>query len=189
MEILRNITKDQLLEAIQDQDKCECIAIEIMKMANSFINNNKINGLDREDYAQDLFMEVWRRLDEFDSTKGTFATFCFMWFKSYRSNTIRKNKDLLLLDEKITEELTMLDTLLQEEEKDDNELQQEISSALTNASEELKLWCQGHSQQDIAIKLNITQSMVSKRINKELEQIRKSLGIIKENGVYFRQTI
>ena len=97
--------------------------------------------------------------------------------------------DLLLLDEKITEELTMLDTLLQEEEKDDNELQQEISSALTNASEELKLWCQGHLQQDIAIKLNITQSMVSKRINKELEQIRKSLGIIKENGVYFRQTI
>ena len=178
-EILRNITTEQLLNELESGKNIECIALEIVKIANSFINTNPIHGLDREDYAQDLFMEVWKRLRLYDDKLGTFSTFCYWWFKSYRSASIRKKKDLLVLDETITDEenITMLDTI-QQEEKENEDWYYYLSKLIGDGGIELKMWCNGKTQKEIALELHVTQAQVSRKINAELGCIRKKIGLV-----------
>jgi RNA polymerase sigma factor (sigma-70 family) len=186
-EILRTVTSEQLKEYINDPVKKEQVANELIKMAQFFINKNNLNGIDREDYLHDLFLEVWKRIDKFDDKRGSFSTFSYWWFKSYVGTYIRSLQNqprFVSLDMETVADGSMLvsDSIADEAEITFAD-EAEYKELFEMAEPELQMWSKGVGQEEIAKRVGITQAQVSRRIAANIKRIREKVGLNEDGTV------
>ena len=186
-EILRTVTSEQLKEYLQDEQKKEQITIEILKMAQFFINKNSLKGIDREDYLHDLFLEVWKRIDRFDSKRGNFSTVAYWWFKSYVGTYIRSLQNLprfISLDMETVADGSMLvsDSIADEAEMTFAQ-EAEYKDLYAMAGPELQMWSNDVGQEEIAKRMGITQAQVSRRIAANIKRIREKVGLNEDGTI------
>lgn len=178
MELLRNVTTEQLLNYLDDDYFRELIAEEILKLAKHYLRTYPIIGVEYEDCVQSLFMRVWEHIYEFDNTRGGFATFAYLWFRGERQCLIKPLKHRTLsLDipfECESGDLNYLE-LIQDSNKTalDKMLYEET---LELCGEELKLWLGGYTQEEISRTVGCSQPQVSRRIKANLEELRTIIG-------------
>jgi len=180
-ELLRDITSQQLKEYLQDPDKKERIAVELIKMAKFFANKNPLQGIEKEDYVNDLFVEIWKRIEKYDHTKAGFSTYCYWWFKSYVGTYMQKYynqpKPISLDMETVSDGSLVLSDSIPDEDDYTYADQAEYNELYDMSDPELRMWSEGISQQEIAKRLGITQAQVSRRITANIKRIREKLGI------------
>lgn len=180
-ELLRNVTSEQLKHYIQDEFLKEKVAVELLKMAKFFANKNPLQGIEKEDYVNDLFVEIWKRIDKYDHTKAGFSTYCYWWFKSYYGTYMQKYynqpRPISLDMETVSDGSLILADSIAEQDEYSYADEAEYKEILEMADPELRMWSDGVSQQEIAQKLGITQAQVSRRISANIKRIRERLGI------------
>lgn len=185
------------MKDVNDPVLKEIVADELLRMAYAYALKNPIRGIELDDYAHDLFMNVWRRLSSYKDTCASFSAYCYLWFRSYRSVTIRKivgtpqidSLDVALLNQDLDfgRESTLLDLISIEQPEthrceffehilNDPKAMKVIND---NVGKELNNWTNGQSQAQIAKELGIAQRTVNYRINKNVMKIR---ALLKEEG-------
>lgn len=181
MELLRNITKAQLKKYLDDDYYRGLIAEEIYKMAHTYVSRVPIKGLERDDYVQELFMNVWKRINKFDEKIGKFSTFCFMWFYSYSSTYRRKLQNgavILRLDAPsiLGEDIYLIDAITSFSKTQEDTIV--FEEFLDGCCEELQLWVRGYKQHEIEKIVGKTQATVSRRISNDIKRLREEMGIV-----------
>jgi len=180
-ELLRIVTSAQLKEYLADPEKKEQIATELIKMAKFFVNKNPLQGIEKEDYVNDLFVEIWKRIEKYDDKRAGFSTFCYWWFKSYAGTYMQKHynqpRPVSLDMETVSDGSMVLGDSIAEEETYSFADEAQYKEVYALSGPELKMWSEGVSQQDIAKKLDITQAQVSRRITANIKKIRERFGV------------
>ena len=185
MELLRNVTTQQLLSYLEDEITKELIAEEILKLISVFLRKFPIRNEAPEDSKQMLFMKLWSHIHEFDHTKAGFSTFAFNWFRSCRTNII--NEDMktrtVRLDTIISDEgdITLLDSIC------DSSIiptlhKMEIDEIINSCEDELRLWINGFTQTEISEICGISQPHVHRKIKANIRKIREQLGYDTEDN-------
>lgn len=136
-----------------------------------------------EETIQDLTWRTWCKVKEqYDETKSKLSTYCMHVCKNFYLMDLRKKKlNTVSLDAALNENsnLTLYDTIGEEDSPlakiIEVEQQETLHRLYENCSYELKQWLNGKTQYEIAKEVGVTQSIVSRRIKKELEKLRKEI--------------
>lgn len=152
---------------------------DVYNLVSSFCKKYNIYS---EENVQDMTWKVWLKLDKlYDETKSKLSTYVFLCCKHFYFQQLRKKKiEVSSLNEDVADGIELM-YLIESEYSDPLEvlIEREESQLLNNicdtCSETLKLYLNGDTQKEIGIKLGISQAQVSRRIKKELEQIRKKV--------------
>lgn len=63
---------------------CGWFTENIYPLARSYANKNPIEGVEFDDYVQELVAKAWEKVDAFDPSKSTLTTFAFLWFRNVK---------------------------------------------------------------------------------------------------------
>lgn len=128
-----------------------------------------------EDRIQDYVLKIWEKRDKFDPTRGKLSTFVYKVLSNELAMELRRKKieEIKFTDEGlekyISDESSPLAKLIECEE------QALLAELYIHCSPMLKLYLNGFTQMEIARGLNISQPQVSRRIKKELDEMRKKV--------------
>lgn len=147
---------------------------DLEKLINSFISKNKryVCLYDtREDMFNELFLEVWSRLDKYDSSKSKLSTFVYLLCKRKIASDIRSGKFNFISNENFLEDQSTDTSDWEDMFVDDFDLEKYLEnkyiydSVYPLLSNEAKLYLDGMSVKDIAKINNTSELIVYKRIN------------------------
>lgn len=185
--LLKNVTKNEIDMWIKEENdyKLNLLSQEIYNLASYFIitKNNRIKNIELDDYLQTLVSFIWSKINKFDDKKGSFTTWCYFWFRSkHKDLTYNRNRSLdicsldipLINGDNEGEQLFLLDSLGEDENKIDNILFNEIYDT---CSYNFKLWLNGLSFNEIAKINNCYRQQIKREIESEIKRIRERLGI------------
>lgn len=156
---------------------------EVYKLVKTAAKKYKIMS---EQEVQDLVWDVWQVLDKhYDESKSKLSTYVFLVCKHKILNYERDKKELLSLHEPVSETAELqdliasdcdspLDKLLMEEDIDI------FHELYKNSSQLLQDYFEGAKQTELADKYNVSQAEISRRIKKELRDIRREYEAILE---------
>lgn len=89
---VKDYNKEQILKA-QKEEKEE-LGEQIFILARSYVTKFNKYKLNREDTEQELFLEVWANLEEFDDTKANFSTFAYLLFHRRMNRLLRQQNKI-----------------------------------------------------------------------------------------------
>ena len=135
-----------------------------------------------DEMVQDLMSKVWPKLEKhYDENKGKLSTYVYKCCKNFYLMDKRKHKPIIYsLNEECEENIEVIDTLESDypdplEELIIEERRQQIDDIYNNCSDLLRSYLDGKTQCELAEEYGISQAHVSRKIKKELEQIRKKV--------------
>lgn len=174
-DILREITTNELKDYLQDDVKSEELATHLLKMCKSFSYKYVLNGYDNQDYVQDLFMNIWEKLNKFDSERSRLSTFCFLYCKSYYFNWLRKNKLSVSLTLNRGEETEIIDIIA-----DSGKSQQDILefNEIYDMCEPMtKMYLDNYTYKEVSESFGCSRKLASLKIRDNIQKIKNHMMI------------
>lgn len=141
---------------------------KVLRYVNSQINNYNQS----EDFASEIFVKIFEKLDTFDETKSSISTWIYTLARNYLFDYYRTRKVEVEFDE----------TWMKEEDDDEGVYSEENLEKLAEALKELKEkekviivehYYKGASLKDIAAKMGISYIYAKVIHAKALEKIKK----------------
>ena len=133
-----------------------------------------------EDKVQDLTGEVWSKLEKhYDETKGKLSTYVFLCCKHlYLQEKRKKVPEVVSLNEEVSDGIEMIDILESDyldplEEIIKEERDEKVAEVYDECSDLLKGYLNGKTQVTLGKEFGISQVQVSRKIKKELKELRK----------------
>lgn len=167
----------------QDQKSLyENNATRLVKYFISRHRNEVIYFDSYDDYEQELLLAIWKALPLFNSDKGTFSTYVFtccrnfLFIKIRQSKTSKRDGVTISLDEEIGDGITLKDSIESSDKSiEDCISEEEIMRKIINLlCYESKLYfIEQISQTEIAKKLGVTKSEISRRIGKNIRKVKR----------------
>jgi len=167
---LNNIPKNEHNEICKECEECKCV--------KGFFNLKKSNLCEYEDVENDIWLEIMRTIENFDITKD-FNTYLFSNLWEFIPSFITKNFVKSLLNKSLTktdDEGNETEMEIADEEEKDNQFDIENITKFCKTEQEkeiIQLLAKGVRQDVIAEKLKISQSSISRILNKLRKQLKK----------------
>ena len=156
------------------------------KLATSYANKNKIDGLSKEDYIQELVLYIWGRKDKYDEERASISTWAYMWFDSWRGNYLKSQKNapkVLSLNKRINEEDDEDFSDLIEDEDAHSSIDGLLFRELYNECNiYTKLWLTGLNYGEVGAILNCDKSTVYRNVKNNILDIKEKYF----SDVYFK---
>ena len=175
---LTKITTEELRRLCNED--ADGVVSELYRLAGAFVKKKKPQNLELEDLIQELVIKAWAVIDKFDDKRAYFPTFINMVFTNelkmkYRAQSAkcRAMVKTISLNETIRgsdEAIEIIDTIPYESEsKVDIRKYKMFLKSITIE------YLEGAKQNELAKKYNISQTQVSRRIKKDLENLKEQI--------------
>lgn len=182
-----NVSDEELLKKVKngDVDAFEEIIAKYEKKVFSLIYNMLKNDNDIEDIAQEVFVKVYRNIDEFRGNSSLYT-----WIYRITTNLcldyIKKQKSVIYIDEKIQTDDGEVDFQLPSEEKlqdelyEEKELKQKLEKSIAKLPDKQRVMIvlrdiKGLSYEEISEILEIKLGTVKSQINRARLKLKELL--------------
>lgn len=181
-----NLTQKEIKERLENNDE-EFIS-SLYDLIRKYLHQNKWYN---EDNVQECITYVISKIDRFDENRGNFTTFV-CWLSRERISTNARNNNalkrkgnlsLLSLDSIMYDDngntVDYIDSIKDETfDRDKEDIKDIVKYVYENELSDLcKDWLNGKTQMELAQEYNLSQGMISRRIVKEINDIKIKLNL------------
>lgn len=181
-----NLTQKEIKERLENND--EEFIFALYDLIRKYLHMNKWYS---EDNVQECITYIICKLDRFDETRGKFTTFVCWLSRERISNNARDNNalkrkgnlSLVSLDTVMYDNngstVDYIDSIIDETiDRDKEDIKDIVKYVYENELSDLcKDWINGKTQTELAQQYNLSQGMISRKIIKEIKDIKNKLNL------------
>lgn len=179
---ITNLTKNEIISYLNNND--EEFINQLYDIVRKYCWQNKIYNVDN---VQDFIYEILKGINTFDDTKSKFTTWVYtvcyhkhiQKIRSLKAAKRQANNDTLSLNKIIdyNNNIEILDIIQDDYDSDEFYKKYIVDYIYNNClSKMTKEYIDGKTQEELAIEYGLSQAHISRKIRKELKEIKEEIG-------------